>query len=79
MDCSGFSIPGSYVYSVSMPAPVGTIMSVSCPEAEAWSFAPVYSARNATCTNVSNTGEWVLSNSDSCVGKSMTIDQYSHN
>ena len=75
VDCSGVSIPGFYVYSVPTPAPIGTTMSVSCPAAEAWSSAPEYSDRNATCSNVSNTGTWVFSNNDSCVGKSMTIDR----
>ena len=70
LNCSLATINGPYVYMVPTPAPVGTVMSINCPAGEAWSSAPV----NATCTNVSNTGQWIFSTNESCVGKSMTID-----
>lgn len=70
VDCSGSTISGSgsYTYSAPSPAPLGTTISVSCAAGKSWSSAPVYSSHSATCTNVSNTGQWVFSNGESCVG-----------
>ena len=46
----------------------GTVMSVSCPAGYAWSPAPTGGPHNATCTNVSGSGQWALSDSAVCVG-----------
>ena len=68
LNCSLATISGSYVYTVPSPSYVGDLMTVSCPAGSAWTSDPVYSSHNATCTNVSNTGQWVFSDNETCVG-----------
>ena len=77
LNCSFATISGSYIYTVPSSSNVGSVMSVSCPSGTAWSSAPVYSSHNATCTNMSNSGQWVFSNGESCVGIFFIL-QYSH-
>ena len=69
VDCSSATLSGPYTYSVSTPAPIGSTMSVNCSAGYKWSGVPYNGPQNATCTNVSNSGQWVISNGLFCLCK----------
>ena len=67
VDCSTALISGPYIYTTPTPATQGTVMSVTCAAGYTWTPAPTTGALNATCSNVSNSGKWIIPNGASCV------------
>ena len=60
VDCGGSTNLEAFIYSLPTPAPVGTVMSVSCQSTSN------FSVHNATCTNVSGTGQWIIAENATC-------------
>ena len=67
VDCSTATISGPYGYNLPSPATQGVIMSVTCQSGYQWSIPPYPAAQNATCTNISGQGQWVIFGGASCL------------
>lgn len=67
VDCSAATITGQVSYTVPSIATIGTKISVNCKAGYEWTASPYSGSQSATCTDVSGTGQWVISGGPTCV------------
>ena len=69
VDCSGVALGSAYSYASPTPAPVGTLVNVTCASGYAWTPAPTSDIRTANCSNGTSGGFWQIIGGSSCTGK----------
>ena len=68
VDCSTAVIYGPYSYIIPNPATIGNSMNVNCNLGLVWSTVPYSSSHTAICSNISNSGTWIVNPTSNCVG-----------
>ena len=71
VSCQSASISGPVSYTIPSPSTLGTFMGVSYDSPLVWSTTPALNSLNATCSNVSGSGSWLIGGNPSCVGNTL--------